>query len=149
VDERSKEKTFETDVIKHLLTQGWIEGHSNGYDKAHALYPEDAVDWIRETQPDQWDKLNKDGNGVSKLIAAISRNLDKKGSLHVLRNVIKDVSIKLEMAQFRPGHNLNPPTGSQVCPEPTPHRPSAVLLPTQQEQHRPRSVPQRNPSGYL
>jgi type I restriction enzyme R subunit len=108
VDERSKEKTFETDVIKHLLTQGWIEGHSNGYDKAHALYPEDAVDWIRETQPDQWDKLNKDGNGVSKLIAAISRNLDKKGSLHVLRNVIKDVSIKLEMAQFRPGHNLNP-----------------------------------------
>lgn len=109
MDQRSKEEVFETDIVNALTsTREWREGKSNDYDKAHALYPQDAIDWIKETQPEQWNKLNRDDNGATRLITTLSRNLDKKGSLHVLRNVVKDVNIKLQMAQFRPGHNLNP-----------------------------------------
>ena len=38
---KHKEVVFETEIVQHLTHNDWIEGKSEGYDKALALYPEE------------------------------------------------------------------------------------------------------------
>ena len=67
---------FEDEICAHLKAHGWLcdgplpyeKGHAYdaGYDKRAALYPADAIAWIRNTQPDEWAKFtahhNDDGD---------------------------------------------------------------------------------------
>lgn len=53
------EKIFQQDIINHLVSKGWKLGASDAYDRKHALYPEDLVGYLSDTQPDQWDKFSR------------------------------------------------------------------------------------------
>lgn len=108
-----KEIHFETDIIKHLTSHGWLEGYQVKYDRELALYPEDVIGWIKDSQPKTWEKL-KTTNNVSAentLLNRLTQVLDKEGSLSVLRQGFKDMnSGKIEMCQFRPAQAINPET---------------------------------------
>ncbi len=108
-----KEIHFETDIVKHLASHGWLEGDPAKYDRELALYPEDVTGWIKDTQPKTWEKLKATGNGSAEklLLGRLAQVLDKEGSLHVLRQGFKDVgSGKIDMCQFRPAQGINPET---------------------------------------
>lgn len=51
------ESEFEYYIIKKLEQNGWCVGHTSGYDVDTALYPEDVEQWIKTTQPTEWEKL--------------------------------------------------------------------------------------------
>jgi type I restriction enzyme R subunit len=108
----AREKVFQQDIVNHLVSNGWKLGESSGYDRKHALYTEDLVGYLSETQPEQWDKFSRmHPNGAEGgLLRSVARKLDKKGSLHVLRNTIKDRGVKFRLCQFKPDHDLNPET---------------------------------------
>ncbi len=131
----AREKVFQDDIINHLVSNGWKLGESASYDQKHAVYTEDLVGYLSETQPEQWDKFsrmhpeecrtaeqgmsNVEGNAAGAktltkaeeaLVKSVAHQLDKKGTLHVLRNTIKDRGAKFRLCQFKPDHDLNPET---------------------------------------
>ena len=57
--QNANEKVFQQDIIDHLVSTGWKLGESAKYDRKHALYTEDLVGYLSETQPEQWDKFSK------------------------------------------------------------------------------------------
>lgn len=105
-----KEVHFESDIVAHLTSHGWLEGEPAKYDRDLALYPEDVIGWIQDTQPKAWDKLKATHNGASEktLLSRLAQVLDKEGSLAVLRQGFKDLSAKFDMCQFRPAQAINP-----------------------------------------
>lgn len=85
--EAHHEKLFENYVIDRLVAQGWLLGDTSGYDKDYALYPEDLIGWLQDTQAAKWDKLvATNGDKAFKLlIGRLEQALDKHGTVQVLR----------------------------------------------------------------
>ncbi len=101
---KHKEIVFETEIVQHLTSHDWIEGKSEGYDKALALYPEDVVSYIKTTQPEAYEKFAKRyATDTDKhLIKEVANNLDKQGALYYLRNEMKFIGGKFRLCQFKP-----------------------------------------------
>ena len=51
------EANFEAFIVDRLTESGWLEGEHGRYDRARALYPEDVIGWIQDSQPEKWEKL--------------------------------------------------------------------------------------------
>lgn len=107
-----RERTFEDEVVAHLTAHGWLEGRSDGYDRELALYPEDVLGWLEETQPAELAKLGRlhHGDTGKVVLKRLAEVLDKEGSLAVLRRGFKHVSARFAMCQFQPAQGLNPTT---------------------------------------
>ena len=108
-----KEMHLEQEIAEHLGRQGWIyeQGVSAQYDRARALFPEDVLAWVQESQPEAWQALAK-GHGLhadTRLLDQLRQNLDTRGTLDVLRNGIElfPVRSKIVLAQFRPASGIN------------------------------------------
>ncbi len=56
---KSKERVFQDDMIQQLLAKRWLLGTSSNYNQELALYPEDVINYVKESQPDQWQKFSK------------------------------------------------------------------------------------------
>lgn len=87
MSEAHHEKPFENYVVDKLVAQGWLLGDTGGYDKDHALYPEDLVAWLKATQPAKWDKLvalNGD-KAAAVLMDRLEKALEKQGTVQVIR----------------------------------------------------------------
>ncbi|MEC5129544.1 type I restriction endonuclease [Verrucomicrobiales bacterium BCK34] len=118
------ERAFQSEIVKHLTGTGWLEGKSAHYDRERALYPEDVIGFVKETQPEAWEKLSKQypKDPEKALLDAVARQLGKAdpngtakelrkyGTLGVLRHPIKDRGAQIRMCQFKPDHDLNPET---------------------------------------
>ena len=50
---------FETEICEHLAGQGWLyaKGDAAKYDSGRALFQDDLVAWVKETQPKAWESL--------------------------------------------------------------------------------------------
>ena len=107
-----KEQQFQLDIITQMLANGWLLGESKKYHQALAIYPEDALEFIKTTQPEQWDKLAKhfpnDTATAEALLKSLERDLKANGTLWVLRNLVKDRGAKFSFCAFKPDHDLNP-----------------------------------------
>src|SRR5690606_30958209 len=66
---------------------GWLLGQSSGYDKDFAVYAEDLIGWIKDTQAAKWDKLvAMNGDKATRvLMTRLEAALDKHGMVQVLR----------------------------------------------------------------
>jgi type I restriction enzyme, R subunit len=110
---KHKEGVFEDEVVEHLTAHGWLLGDVKAYNRELALYPDDVEDWLRETQPDEWAKVEK-SHGVAAardvVLQRLAEALDKEGSLHVLRRGFKHINARFEMCAFKPSQKLNPTT---------------------------------------
>ena len=60
------ESSFETEICEHLAAHGWLyaEGDAAAYDRARALFPADVLAWVQATQPEAWEKLEKNHGAV-------------------------------------------------------------------------------------
>ena len=108
---QTTESAFETYVEHVLLSQsGWQQGTNKAWDKNRALFPSEVVAFIRDTQPSLWEQMGKlhGAELEPKLVAALCKELDLKGTLHVLRHGFKFYGKIFKLAYFRPAHGLNP-----------------------------------------
>ena len=111
------EKPFEAELAEYLQAHGWLYSeNSTGYDKARALFPEDVLGWLDETQPVEFAKAASAGstNGIlDRLVKSLDKPLEAAGgTLSVLRRGFTDAPTKFRMAQFRPASGLNPATSA-------------------------------------
>ncbi|MDA3851633.1 MAG: type I restriction endonuclease [Spirochaetaceae bacterium] len=120
----SREQVFQNEIISQLKANGWLVGNPENYNRKLALYEEDLLGYIQETQPQQWEKYCKryPHNPQEKFAQRVANQLGKAdpnganrelrsyGTLGVLRHELKDRGTRFRLCQFKPDHDLNPDT---------------------------------------
>ena len=107
---------FENDLCDYLKSHGWLYSRDDvGYDVERALFPEDLLGWIQDTQPEAWDRLKKFHNGKTESVALdrLVKVMETESSLHALRNGFKAAGAGaggFDVVQFAPAHSFNPET---------------------------------------
>jgi type I restriction enzyme R subunit len=106
----TSETAFETVIEAHLLQNGYISVAREGFDRERAIFPEVVLDFIRETQPDQWKKLEAlhGDNTGEQILTDLCKWMDINGSLATLRHGFKCYGRTLRVAFFKAAHELNP-----------------------------------------
>lgn len=108
------EKIFEDELCDHLTGNGWTvlthPKEAASYSRELALFPDDLLAFVQDTQPAEWEKFKKWHNGQSEsmFVKRVAEQLDKHGTLHLLRHGFKDRDAKFFLCQFRPAHRKNP-----------------------------------------
>lgn len=107
---QTNEFAFESTVESMLLDGGWRQGDRAEWDVDRALFPERALAFIRDTQPELWVEMSAlhGENLDSAITETLVRELDLKGSLHVLRHGFKFFGKTFQLAYFKPASGLNP-----------------------------------------
>jgi len=104
------EKAFEDAIEAHLLEHGYTK--CQGFDRELALDTETVIAFLKDSQPEKWEKLAKI-HGVAvekKIIQRLCSELGKRGTLDVIRKGFTDYGTKFDMAYFQPASGLNPDT---------------------------------------
>lgn len=107
------ENQFELDVCDYLKSQGWLYSKDDkGYDAERALFPEDLLGWIQDTQDKAWERLKGFHNGLSEktLLDRLVKVIETEGPLHAIRNGFKATGAGaggFDLVQFAPAHGFN------------------------------------------
>ncbi|SFH39192.1 type I restriction endonuclease subunit R [Pontibacter chinhatensis] len=105
------EQTFEEAIESFLIEEGgYTKGDRYNFNKDLALDRTVALSFLQTTQPKAWLKLSQ-MHGMDmekKLLQRLSKELELRGTLDVLRNGISDLGVKFRMAYFKPESSLNP-----------------------------------------
>jgi type I restriction enzyme R subunit len=121
---KASELTFQNDMIQQLLANGWLLGKPEGYNRELALYAEDVLGFVQDTQDAQWQKFKAlySTDTEQKFLERVATQLNKAdpnaankemrtfGTLGVLRHELRDRGTRFSLCQFKPEHDLNPET---------------------------------------
>lgn len=121
---KANEKNFQEDMLAHLLASGWLLGKPENYNRELALYAEDVLGFVKETQDEQWQKFCAlyPNDTEQKFLERVAAQLNKTdpnaankemrtfGTLGVLRHELRDRGTRFSLCQFKPEHDLNPDT---------------------------------------
>lgn len=122
--DKATEYVFQNDLIQQMLNNGWLRGNPNQYNRELALYPKDVLDFVKDTQDEQWQKFCNlyPNNPEQKFLERVALQLNKAdtnaanktirtfGTLGVLRHELRDRGTRFSLCQFKPEHDLNPAT---------------------------------------
>ena len=125
--DKSTEYIFQNDMIKQLLANGWLLGDPKKYNRELALYSEDVLGFVQDTQDEQWQKFKAlyPNDTEQKFLDRVATQLNKAlstdnnashktmrtfGTLGVLRHELRDRGTRFSLCQFKPEHDLNPDT---------------------------------------
>ncbi len=112
------ERIFENELCDHLAANGWsVRTHlkdAKSYSRELAIFPDDLIAFVQETQPKEWAKFKQWHNGQTEamFVKRVAEQLNKHGTLYMLRHGFKDSgsggTVKFALCQFRPAHKKNP-----------------------------------------
>ena len=108
-----KEIHFEDEICADLVAAGWLYDPSDAtrYDHTQALFVDDVVAWIKASQPQAWNGLEKMHGAATPKVAAerLRKALDTQGTLAVLRGGFEVMGLKkpIDMSQFKPALGMN------------------------------------------
>ena len=105
------ERDFETALEAELTSSGGYEKRSpNAFVEALALFPDDVCGFLKDSQPEKWGALEAllGSKTTSTVLENLSKELELKGTLHVLRHGFKCYGKTFRMAYFRPNTTMNP-----------------------------------------
>ncbi len=105
------EFAFET-AIEHSLTSqgGYEKRRPDAFDEALALFPDDVCGFLKNSQATKWKSLEKllEEKTNATVLSSLSKELEFKGTLHILRHGFKCYGKIFRMAWFRPNTAMNP-----------------------------------------
>ena len=104
------ETNFEDHIEERLNRSGYRSLLSADYDKYSCLIRDEALGFIRESQPDEYRKLEYQHGArtAEKLLDRIRTQIDRRGALDVLRKGVKDRGSNFKLTYFRPSSGMNP-----------------------------------------
>ncbi|WP_267130002.1 type I restriction endonuclease subunit R [Xanthomonas campestris] len=112
------EHSFETAIEVGLLSSGgYHKCQSADYDEALALFPADVIGFVKGSQATRWLQLETllGSRTQATVLEALSRELEIKGALHVLRHGFKCYGKTLRLAYFRPNSGMNPEAAAKYA----------------------------------
>ena len=89
---------------------GYTKRDASAYDEALALFPDDVIGFLQASQPSKWAQLEAllgDKTGAT-VLGSLAKELEIKGTLHVLRYGFKCYGKTFRLANFRPNSTMNP-----------------------------------------
>ena len=104
----TKESGLETLIVKWLVERnGYEEGSNADYNKEYAIDETRLFRFLKDTQPDQMDKLGvfKSEQKKRQFLNRLQGELAKRGIIDVLRNGIKVYPVDLIMFYLTPTEN--------------------------------------------
>ena len=115
------EAAFEAQIAWWLVDHGGYRRVKAGspvgesdFDGAAGVDTADLFEFIAATQAERWNKLVDSGYGGdpvvarAKFVQRLASQLDKRGTVDVLRRGVTDYNVKFRLAYFKPGHGLAP-----------------------------------------
>ena len=121
----AKEFIFQNDIITQLVAGGWRLGVSEQYNRDLALYPEDVLGFVKETQEAQWQKFCKlhprepEQNFLERVATAAgirptpmppTTRCAPSARWVCCATRLRDRGTRFSLCQFKPEHDLNPDT---------------------------------------
>ena len=104
------EENFEDHIEAHLNQSGYRSQQSTTYNKSVCLIPDETLQFIQDTQPIVYQKLERQYGAETpvKLLDRVSREIQNRGVLDVLRNGVKDRGCYFDLTYFQPSSGMNP-----------------------------------------
>ena len=105
------ERAFETAIEAGLTgSGGYLKRNPSAFDEALALFPDDVSGFLKDSQPAKWEALQAllGPKTAATVLDSLSKELELKGTLHVLRHGFKCYGKTFRMAYFRPNTTMNP-----------------------------------------
>ena len=104
------EQNFEDHIEHHLNQSGYRSLQSTDYDKSLCLVPNETLQFIQDTQPEIYRRLERQYGGETpqKLLDRVSKQIASRGVLDVLRKGVKDRGCDFKLTYFRPSSGMNP-----------------------------------------
>ncbi|MER7796203.1 DEAD/DEAH box helicase family protein [Microbacterium sp. NPDC096154] len=122
------ESVLEAEIAEHLAANGWMYSPTDeGYDRDLALFPEDVLGWLEDSQPTEFAKVVRPADSDVQRDAArrsilnrLAKSLDldplkNGGTIRMLHDGFSMVplhggAVRFRLAQFRPATTNNPDT---------------------------------------
>ncbi|MDY0828458.1 DEAD/DEAH box helicase family protein [Microbacterium sp. BG28] len=122
------ESVLENEIAEHLAANGWLYSPTDaGYDRELALFREDVLGWLEDSQPTEFAKVVRPEDTEAQRKAAgdsilnrLAKSLDldplkNGGTIRILHEGFSMVplhggAVKFRLAQFRPATTNNPET---------------------------------------
>ncbi len=109
------ELNFEKWIEQSLLKSGYAEAfthsgnHASRYDKELCLLPEDVLNFIEATQPEELEKLRAQyGDDAGKqILRTINKQIGQRGIIEVLRRGIETRGCSFDLVYFQPKSSMN------------------------------------------
>ena len=104
------EERFEDHIEAHLNQSGYRSQQSATYNRSLCLIPDETLKFIQDTQPIVYQKLERQYGAETpvKLLDRVSREIQNRGVLDVLRNGVKDRGCYFDLTYFQPSSGMNP-----------------------------------------
>lgn len=105
------ELAFETAIEAGLIDAGGYEKRNAiAYDETLALFPDDVNGFLQDSQAAKWAQLEAllGEKTRATVLDSLAKELDIKGTLHVLRYGFKCYGKTFRLAHFRPNSGMNP-----------------------------------------
>ena len=104
------EQNFEEHIEQHLNRSGYQSLQSTDYDKSLCLISDETLQFIRDTQPEVYQRLERQYGADTpvKLLDRVSQQIASRGVLDVLRKGVKDRGCEFKLTYFRPSSGMNP-----------------------------------------
>lgn len=112
------EHAFETAIEAGLLGSGGYQKRAPAdFDEALALFPTDVIGFLRDSQPARWEQLQAllGARTEVTVLDALAKELELKGTLHVLRHGFKCYGKTLRLAYFQPNSGMNPEAAAKYA----------------------------------
>jgi type I restriction enzyme, R subunit len=95
---------------QHPYPSGYRKRSPDDYDRKLCLDAGLVVDFVQGTQPEVWKELRRQhGDDVRpRFLRRLVKEIEKRGTVDVLRQGIKESGQKIRLAYFRPSSTLNP-----------------------------------------
>lgn len=117
-----QEKPFQREIAEYLEGHGWYHSpNSCGYDKERALFPEDVLGWLQDTQPEQYARIVPEhgdeaarAKGERRILDRLASQLEQSekaggGTLNTLRRGFSVPGAqRFSMLTAPPADNRNP-----------------------------------------
>ncbi|ODU57952.1 MAG: restriction endonuclease subunit R, partial [Comamonadaceae bacterium SCN 68-20] len=105
------ENDFETIIEAELIgAGGYAKRSSTAYDESLALFPDDVIGFLKDSQVTRWVQLEAllGDKTAATVLDSLAKELEIKGTLHVLRHGFKCYGKTFRLAYFRPNSGMNP-----------------------------------------
>ncbi len=104
------EENFEDHIEQHLNQSDYRSLQSMDYDRSLCLIPDEVLQFIQDTQPEAYQKLEIQygADTPQKLTLRISNQIASRGVLDVLRKGVKDRGCDFKLTYFQPSSGMNP-----------------------------------------
>jgi len=114
---RPTELKFEEYIENNLLNLGYVslsksnsEALYENYDRINCLHTSQLIDFIKNSQPDVWEKLIEihGSSTEEKVIKRVNEEITNRGLIDVLRGEVTDRGVKIKLFYPKPKSSLNP-----------------------------------------